>query len=66
MRTETLWQGERRAARMHWWMEVLDQPTLMDRESMFDEVLSLRFHFGPDAESAGVREPARTGRGCRA
>ncbi len=54
MRTETLWQGERRAARMLWWLEVLERPMVTGSEAIFDEVLSLRFRHGPEAEPAGT------------
>ncbi len=43
MRTETLWGGERRAARAHWWGQVLDSTAAVNRKELFDEELTLRF-----------------------
>ena len=53
MRTETLWGGERREARMHWWQEVLDRPAAVDREGLFDEVLCHRFRFVHEGDGKG-------------
>ncbi len=50
MRTETLWQGERRAARMHWWRQVLDRPATASWNEVLDEMVSLRFRVGDEAE----------------
>ena len=46
MRMETLWQGERRAARMHWWRQVLDRPNEASWDEVFDEMVELRFAVG--------------------
>ncbi len=64
MRQDTLWQGERREARLHWWQEVLDRPaTTAQREEVFDEALSMRFRAATDAEFAGARETTPGGWG---
>lgn len=64
MRQETLWQGERRAARMHWWRQVLDRPVPGEGEELFDEVLSLRFRPGLDKESTSGREGTQASWNC--
>ena len=47
MRMETLWQGERREARMHWWRLVLERPgTVASCGELLDEGLRLRFGMG--------------------
>ena len=43
MRTDTARGGERRAARMHWWRQVLDRPSTVNRKDLFDEELLQRF-----------------------
>ena len=55
MRTEGMWQGERRAARMHWLRQVLDKPLTLDRDATFDEVL--RGRFGVSLESEAQASP---------
>lgn len=59
MRTETLWQGERRAARMHWWRQVVDRPTQADWNEVFDEMVVLRFRVGEERQFpfCGREEP---------
>ncbi len=56
MRTETLWQGERRAARLHWWRQVVDRPTTTNVEDSFDEILRRRFVFTFELESPAGAE----------
>ena len=49
MRTETLWQGERRAARTQWWRQVLDRPaSVANWGEVLDEMVRLRFGSGDD------------------
>ena len=43
MRTESLWGGQQRAARRHWWREVLGGPETADWNEVFDEMVALRF-----------------------
>ncbi len=57
MRTDTVWQGERRAARMHWWRLVLDRPTPTNGEDTFDEMLRRRFGSSPEMELLPGVEP---------
>lgn len=54
MRTETLRQGERRAARMHWWRQVVDRPTTMNWDEVFDEMVWSRFWVLDQPERGGV------------
>ncbi len=56
MRIETLWQRELRAARSHWWRQVLARPVGMEPAEMFDEVLAQRFRFASEAEPASLGE----------
>jgi len=57
MRVETLWQGDLRTARFHWWSEVLNRPNPPASEEMFDEALVQRFRFVVEPE---VRSPVHT------
>ncbi len=57
MRMETLWQGERRAARMHWWRQVLDRPVTANWDEVFDEMVSLRFRAGEANEWTASEGP---------
>ena len=43
MRTETLWQSERRAARTRWWHQVLEPQSILNGKDLFDEELTRRF-----------------------
>ena len=62
MRQDTLWQGQRREARLHWWQEVLDRPaTATKRDEVFDEALSMRFRCANDGEFTGARDTATGG-----
>lgn len=55
MRTETLWQRERRAARMHWWRQVLDGPAgAASWDDVFDEMVSLRFSFSEERTASAT------------
>ena len=54
MRIETLWQGERRQARLHWWRQVLDRPSALNGDDMFDEVLVQRFWLGPEGDGLRI------------
>ena len=64
MRQETLWQGERREARQHWWRQLLEWPTGVNGEDVFDEVLGLRFRLVPEKEPVSGHDSAHAGRGC--
>lgn len=64
MRQETLWQGERRAARMHWWRQVLDRPATAEVEALFDEVLSVYFSPALERDGLGGLESASAGQHC--
>ena len=56
MRTETLWQGERRAARRLWWRQVLERPAAPTSwDEVLDEMVVLRFCASAEAE-AGLRK----------
>ena len=43
MRTETLWQGQRRAARMHWWQILDRQASAASWGDVVDEAARMRF-----------------------
>jgi hypothetical protein len=50
MRTETLWQGQRRAERNHWWRQVLERPSAAANwAEVLDEMVMQRFGIGEDA-----------------
>ena len=63
MRTETLWQRERRAARMQWWYQVLDCPAAVNRKELFDEELMHRFGT-PEAGRGSIGPEARAVTPC--
>ena len=62
MRQETLWQGERREARLQWWKQVLERPSGVNGEEVFDEVLSLRFRLVPEQDGGCGGDGLRGGR----
>ena len=45
---DTLGQVEQRAARNHWWRQVLDRPVESSWDEVFDEMVELRFAVGRD------------------
>ena len=53
MRTDILWAGDRRAARMHWWRQVMDRPATVNWNDLLDEAASQRFSLGEDADAWG-------------
>jgi hypothetical protein len=60
MRTQTLWGGQRRAARMHWWRQVVDRPVQANWDELLDEMVLQRFRLH-DLPEPAPRLPARLG-----